>query len=209
MTNVEVFKPKVAFVYAATVFIFAILLSVQTIYFNNGSNTALDLAVAATAAVAGWLTWVRPKLELSDEGVRVVNPLRTVTIGWQDVQNVSTRFSLNILHNNGRVGVWVAAANGRRRMSRISGAATRNGISSDLTSQDLRGVATATFDGDSIIASDSPISDSGLAAHLVRTRIGDFRTAGATVNYSNKFNWLGASLLVAAVASCVLFAVVH
>lgn len=209
MTNVEVFRPKVAFVYAATVFVFAILLSVQTIYFNQGSIVGLDLSVAATAAIAGWLAWVRPKLELSDEGVRIVNPLRTITIGWHEVQDISTRFSLRFTHVNGRVGVWVAPANGRRRMSRISGAATRSGISNDLTARDLRGVATATFDGESILASDSPISDSGLAAHLVRVRIGEFRTAGATLNYRSKFNWLGASLLAAAAVSCVVFAIVH
>lgn len=205
MTNVEVFRPKIAFVYAATVFVFAVLLGVQTLFFSRGSNIGLDLSIAATAATGAWLAWVRPKLELSDEGVRVVNPLRTISLGWQDVQNLNTRFSLSIVHAHGRVGVWVAPANGRKRMSKLG----PTGISNEVTSGQLKGFTAATFNGVDVIASDSPASDSGLAAHLVRIRIREFRAASATVNYSTKFNWLGASLLAAAAASCVVFAVVH
>lgn len=208
MTNVEVFKPKAAYGFAAAVFLFVALWVAQSVFYSDGSTLGLDLGVAATATTVAWLFLIRPKLELSDEGVRVVNPLRTFTIGWQDVREIDTRFALTFKLDGRSVRVWVAPANGRRRMSRMS-MYSKTGSLSGVSASDLKGVNTASFDGSTIIASDSPASDSGLAAHLARTRIDEFRTTGTAVDYSSRINWLGASILTAAVVSSVLFASVH
>lgn len=208
MTNVEVFRPKIRFFYAAAVFAFAAGLATESIFYSDASTLGFDLSVATTAAAVAWLFFVRPKLELSDEGVHVVNPFRSITLGWGDVQDVETRFSLAFIVDGKRIGAWVAPANGRRRVNKQSIFA-QNGTINSLSANDLKAVNTATFDGSSIIASDSPSSDSGLAAHLVRVRLSEFRTTGAGIDSSSKTNWVGLCILTAAAASAVVFALVH
>jgi hypothetical protein len=208
MTNVEVFKPKAAYGFAAAVFVFVALWVAQSVFYSDGSTIGLDLSVAAATTATAWLFLVRPKLELSDEGVRVVNPLRTFTIGWQDIREIDTRFALTFKLDGRNVRVWVAPANGRRRMNRMN-IYSKTGSLSGVSASDLKGVKTASFDGNTIIASDSPASDSGLAAHLARTRISEFRATGTAIDYSSRINWIGSSILTAAVVCGVLFASVH
>ena len=45
-----------------------------------------------------WLYVARPCVRLHDEGIRIVNPLRTTDITWPMITEVRTRWLLEVLH---------------------------------------------------------------------------------------------------------------
>lgn len=54
------------------------------------------LAPTVGIATAAWAVLWRPLVEVSDGGVRVVNPLRTVHVPWPALTGVDTRWSLTL-----------------------------------------------------------------------------------------------------------------
>lgn len=64
----------------------------------GGSAVTSSAAVAGAAALAGlgYALYWRPRLEIIDRGVRIVNPLSTVEVPWGRIVDVSTRFSVTV-----------------------------------------------------------------------------------------------------------------
>ena len=61
------------------------------------------LVPTAGIATAAWAVLWRPLVEVSDGGVRVVNPLRTVHVPWPALTLVDTRWSLTLHTTTGGV----------------------------------------------------------------------------------------------------------
>lgn len=71
------------------------------------------------ALVLLWLFVVRPCVRLHDEGLRIVNPLRTTDITWPMITEVRTRWLLEVLHDSDRYAAWgVPSDPGRPRYGR-------------------------------------------------------------------------------------------
>ena len=77
------------------------------------------VAIARTLAVSGlftalaWAVYWRPEVEVSDGGVRIVNPWRTVHVPWPAVDDVDHRWSLTVTTVDGRrVSAFAAPAGG-------------------------------------------------------------------------------------------------
>lgn len=66
------------------------------------------LAPAVGVAVTAWAVLWRPLVEVSDGGVRVVNPLRTVHVPWPALTRVDTRWSLTLHTTGGVVSAFAA-----------------------------------------------------------------------------------------------------
>lgn len=72
-------------------------------------TAAFALLLVATA----WALYWRPEVEVSDGGVRVVNPWRTVHVPWPALDEVSDRWSLTLTTTDGRrVSAFAAPARG-------------------------------------------------------------------------------------------------
>lgn len=68
------------------------------------------LVPTAGIATAAWAVLWRPLVEVSDGGVRVVNPLRTVHVPWPALTGVATRWSLTLRTTAGVVSAFAAPA---------------------------------------------------------------------------------------------------
>jgi len=77
------------------------------------------LTVVRTASVAvlvgalAWAVYWRPEVEVSDGGIRVIDPWRTVHVPWPALDTVSDRWSLTLTTTEGhRVSAFAAPARG-------------------------------------------------------------------------------------------------
>ena len=68
------------------------------------------LAPATGVAVLAWIMLWRPLVEVSDGGVRVVNPLRTVHVPWPALIDIDTRWTLTLRTTGGVVSAFAAPA---------------------------------------------------------------------------------------------------
>ena len=162
MTNVTVFRPKSNYAFAAAALLLDATFVAQTLFYPAGENVALSLLTAGAIAAGTALLWLRPKLVLGETEIKVVNPLRTVSIAYRDITDLQTKWSLLIVHRSGKVRVWVAPASGRVRY-----AARRI----EDFQRDDRVASTALVGAGSEPVSQSVQSDSGLAAALIRNRM--------------------------------------
>lgn len=163
------------------VFLLDLLFAVQFLFFGDGS-WFIQTGIVATAAALGWLMFLRPKVEIFDEGITVVNPFATTTFGWSDVESIETQYAFTVESDRGKVVAWAAPAPGRYH--------ARN-----LHASELKGVE---YDRDfGLRPGDSPRSISGAAAHVARTRLSQFRKLKKvdSAGYSKRVNYIGLALV--------------
>jgi|GEM_PF-1407143 len=80
---------------------------------ESAADVLRALGVACLVATLAWTVYWRPEVEVSDGGVRVVNPWRTVHVPWPALDTVSDRWSLTLTtHDGRRVSAFAAPARG-------------------------------------------------------------------------------------------------
>jgi hypothetical protein len=71
------------------------------------------------ALVLVWLFVVRPCAVLHDEGVRIVNPLRTIDITWPMIEDIKSKWALELFSGGKKYTAWgIPADPGRPRYGR-------------------------------------------------------------------------------------------
>lgn len=153
--DVQIFRPSFGRVLAAVVIGVCGLIAV-------GSLTSEGLAAVLTVwpwmglvAGATWALYWNPRVVVSDGGVDVVNPFRTIAVPWPTIDDIDTRWALTIVTTFGSFRAWAAPAPGRQVMRRHAPEDRRMG-----------GVRR----GETVRPSDLPATESGAAASLVRQR---------------------------------------
>jgi Bacterial PH domain len=71
-----------------------------------------------------WATFWRPRVEVSDGGVRIVNVMRTIDVPWPAITGIDTRWALTLLTAYGKFTAWAAPARGRGPVRRAMRADT-------------------------------------------------------------------------------------
>ena len=105
MNNPQIFRPKSGYIFAGMAFwIVATMLYLQII--DYGFNLGLIIASiwGALVCLIGYQIFIHPKVVFYDEGVEIVNPFTHHLIGWQDVEQIDTRYTMSIKTNGGGVG---------------------------------------------------------------------------------------------------------
>jgi hypothetical protein len=110
-----------------------------------------------------WATFWRPRVVVSDGGVRLVNVSRTIDIPWPALRAIETRWALTLVTTYGRFTAWSAPAPGARSVL--------------LSRSGTRREAPPGAD-DTVRAADLLDTPSGEAAALVHRRWTALRTAG-------------------------------
>lgn len=195
MTNLNTFRPRSALVLAILALAINVLFAVQVIFYGDGTWLA-QVGVMATTATLVWLLFLKPKVLIFDEGLTIVNPFITATIGWAEVDEIETRFGFTIYSGEAKVVAWAAPAPGRYRRRTVH-------------KVDVKGI---NYDRDfGLRPGDLPNSHSGAAAHIARTRRADFeRTAAVTsAKRSASVDKLGIALLSASLVLLVLGNLLH
>ena len=74
-------------------------------------------AIGAVVGAAAYGVYVRPRLLVGPTGVTVVNPMRTLRLGWADVELFTAGFQLEIRRRDARtVQVWGVPGRGGLRL---------------------------------------------------------------------------------------------
>jgi hypothetical protein len=139
------------------------------------------------------LAFIRPKVTIFDEGIRITNPFREITIGWDQVQEISAKFSMYVTVGGEKVYAWAAQAPGRYH-------------SRNVHASEVRGLQIP--DTGNMRAGESPRSHSGVAIALARIRLDAFannQRVGAT--YSSNFNRFGFTILLALFAVAIVLTI--
>ncbi|MFB2581621.1 PH domain-containing protein [Herbiconiux sp. P15] len=157
-----------------------------------GPTAAISIAVVYLAAVVYFVLW-RPRLSLDDRAITVHNVLQTVTVPWEALILVDTKFALTLVTPDRRVSVWCApapGATGALRASREQGTRARSWTqASEVRPGDLDG------------------TDSGRAAAIVRERWDALRESGSIPLGTAHEARVGVRWSTAAIAVLVLGAV--
>jgi hypothetical protein len=150
MDDVEVFRPKSNLAWAGISYFLVSVFVLQGLFYPGKiENVLINALIAIFVSLASHLIWVRPKMVLHQEFIRVVNPFETTIIRYQDIESLGTKWCLQITHKAKKTGVWVAPATSRRAGLGRSG-------------MRIKGVAESH---------DRTISDSEIATQLIEARL--------------------------------------
>jgi hypothetical protein len=112
----ETFRPRSNFAWAGCAYVLIILFGANSILVgSNTMQTIIELGACAALSVVVYAFWIKPKLVIGAEFVEVVNPIRTQAIRYSEIIDLETKWSLLIIHSNGKTRVWVAPASGKQR----------------------------------------------------------------------------------------------
>lgn len=188
MSKAERFRSRNAI---ATAFVAYGMLALFAVEEWLTASAADFFRAACILAVVGefiYFIFLRPIVILSDECARIINPFSEHVIGWQDIESIEARYSMNIETIDGdRIYAWAASAPGRYHSRKIHPA-------------DIRGMGLTNI----IRAGESPRTDSGVATHLARLKLKEF---GETANFprSYKRNIAGIVVLITNIAAALIF----
>lgn len=70
-------------------------------------------APAAFAVVLVLATFWRPRIDVAEHGVTVVNVFSTVQVPWPAIERVDTKYALTLYTVGGKVSAWASPAPGR------------------------------------------------------------------------------------------------
>jgi hypothetical protein len=164
---------------------------------HGGAGLLQSWPLLAAAYVAWWLAWF-PAVVVSDDGVTLRNPVRTVDVPWRSLVTVDTKYALTLVTASARYSAWSAPAPGLFGVQRAQ-------------PDHVRGLPETTYGpAGSVRPGDLSNSDSGTAAYYVRQRWAALLASGAVEQGAAEasgarisVNWAvlaaGAALVAAAV----------
>lgn len=181
MTNRELFRPTSSYLFAFLgFFLFSALAYVN--FLDYGFTSGLVAAIWCTFGCAlAYQIFLHPAVVFYDEGLVIINPLTRHVIGWQDVEEIETRYTMSIITHDrkgkkGKIQAFAAPAPGRYH-------------SRTIHQSEMRGLNLK--ESNVIRAGDSPRTNSGAAAAIARSRIDQFQRfqTKSTMEYGFQFNF--------------------
>ena len=184
MSNVEQFRPRNGYFLSFWAFFTISLLTYVNVldygFLGGLSSITWGLFVCSFF----YLIFIHPKVVYSDEGLVIVNPMKNITLGWHEISEIDSKFTMYVIHQpSGRkIHSFAAQAPGRYHVRNVH-------------PTEIRGMKLN--DSGSIKAGESPRSNSGIAIAIARTRYDNFKQSGNIkgLTFSTKFNRLGAVLV--------------
>lgn len=163
MSNLEVFRARSSLVSAGVAYFIIAGIVLQSIYLSDilGALNALCWGICLAALV--YTVLQRPKLELFDEGIRITNPIREITVGWELVESIDAKYTMSITVGGKVIYAWAAPAPGRHHTRKIH-------------PSDIKGTNIGA--GGYMRPGDNPRTHSGAAAYLATIRLNSFRASG-------------------------------
>lgn len=198
MTNAETFRPTSGYIMAFSAFFAISALSYINIidYGFRGGLTSITWGLVLSAVF--YLIFIHPKVVFFDEGLTIVNPLTTITMGWHDVDDIDARFTMYVVNktNGAKIHAFAAQAPGRYH-------------SRTVHPNEVKGMRVG--DSGMIRAGESPRTSSGAATAIARTRFEQFQRFEnqRSITFSSEFNKRAAIAFVALVVVAVVTQVFH
>ena len=184
MTNVEKFRPGSAIASGWVLILFFAGFIIQTVVY--GGNLLTTAAICSAGIIGSYLLFLKPYVLIFDEGIKIVNPTKEITVTWDLVEEIETKYSMSIQIRGESFYAWAAPAPSGRHSRRMH--------STDL----LPGADAPRRVGDSLK------SDSGICAYTAKIRKKSFIPGAASefeiITDNTGFYILAALILLGAAA---------
>ncbi|WIB12033.1 hypothetical protein [Curtobacterium sp. MCPF17_052] len=137
---------------------------------TNGLRAAW--LVPVPSLFTAWFAWVvlwRPRIELTEDELVVVDVRRTTRFAWRRVQDVRSKYGLEVVTDQGEQRVWIAPRPTARLAIERPGGAVPLSVAAAADEMRARVPAAVTYDG-------APPGDGhGGSDRAPRARLGDRR----------------------------------
>lgn len=198
MSNVENFRPRSGYLLAFTAY-FAISSFSYVNILDYGFQGGLpSIAWGLWLCALLYLIFIHPKIIFSDEGVVIINPMKKITIGWQEISEIDARFTMYVDHlpTGVRYHAFAAQAPGRYH-------------SRNIHPNEVKGLRIG--DSGMIRAGESPRSNSGAATAIARSRHENFRKSGhlTGLNFAIAINKSGLLIITALLTLALVIQFFH
>lgn len=158
MEQVWTYRPRSSAVLAAATVLVAVGAAVAQLVAEGPLGGLRALPGAAAVALLGWTVFARPRVDVDDDGVLVVNPFATTRVPWGALIDVRTRFTCTFVTPHATVEAFAAPGPGRHTAASASVV-------------DLRGVGPGSADPRGAVPlGEVPGSPSATVAGYVRRR---------------------------------------
>ena len=202
MNNPQIFRPKSGYIFAGMGFwIVATMLYIQIIDYGFNFDFIIASIWGVLVCLICYQIFIRPKVVFFDEGVEIVNPFTQYVIGWQDVEQIDTRYTLSIKTHVGggeikQIYAFAAPAPGRYHSRSIH--------PSELRGLNIQG-------GGSIQVGQSPRSHSGVASVIANQRFNDYKKLNQPqlVQYQFQINKKALMVNLTLLILGTLFLIIH
>ena len=193
MTNPEIYRARSSYFFAAFIYFLAAGITAQSFFVETLDSFNATLSWSLLICYLFHLGFIRAKVTIFDEGITITNPLRETTVGWDQVQEISVKFSMYISVGGEKIYAWAAQAPGRYH-------------SRTVHATEVRGLQIP--DTNSMRAGESPRSHSGVAVALARIRHDAFaKSETVSATYRSDFNVTGLVTLVVLFTAAILLTV--
>ena len=193
MTNPEIYRARSSYFFAAFIYFFCAGISAQSFFVETLDSFNATLSWSLLICYLFHLGFIRAKVTIFDEGITITNPLRETTVGWDQVQEISVKFSMYISVGGEKIYAWAAQAPGRYH-------------SRTVHATEVRGLQIP--DTNSMRAGESPRSHSGVAVALARIRHDAFaKSETVSATHRSDLNVTGLVILVALFAAAILLTI--
>jgi hypothetical protein len=184
------YRPRSSYFFAGAIYILCAGLVGQSFFSEGPRGIAITIAWALVISYIFHLAFIRPKVTFFDEGIRITNPLREITIGWDQVEDISARYSMYIQVGGKKIYAWAAQAPGRYHARTIH-------------PSEIRGLKIP--DSYNMRPGESPRTHSGQALALARIRFDAYKsgTDRSACAYSSDFNRNALVTLIALVTIAI------
>ncbi|WP_377466827.1 PH domain-containing protein [Populibacterium corticicola] len=122
MGPTEIFRPLFSRVLAYIVWAILAAAAISGFFAGNSELRWRVVALTVFLAVAVWLFYLRPSVEISDGGILITNPLRSVHIPWPAVAELDIRGTFVVTDREGnRHSAYAAAIANKRNNLGLAG----------------------------------------------------------------------------------------
>ena len=196
MSNLEVFRARSSLVSAGVAYFIIAGMVLQSVYTADIFGAISAICWGICLAILIYILMHRPKLELFDEGIRITNPIREITVGWELVESIDAKYTMSITVGGKVIYAWAAPAPGRHHTRKIH-------------PSDIKGTNIGA--GGYMRPGDNPRTHSGAAAYLATLRLNSFRSSNRTPvhAYEVRTHYIWPIIIGTSAALALLFNSLH
>jgi hypothetical protein len=192
-SNPIVFRPKSNLIGVGVFLFFLIGMNVSSWYTSSTlTSIAVGLLSVGTFLFA-ILLYVKPKVIFFDEGLTIINPTESYTVGWGEVEGIDTKYTMRIQTRERTISAWAAPGPSRGQARRTY----RNGVKES----DIQGLGIE--DNFPVRPGDLAQTDSGAAAAQARINYLEFQrsTNPTKIDSAHSKSWTG--VIIAAIFTVI------
>jgi hypothetical protein len=181
-SNTDLYRPRSVYASIAVTAFIVIGLVAQSINHGTILERVDALLWGAFVLTGAYLLFYRPCVIYFDEGITIINPFKSQTLGWDIVESVEAQYTMGLQVKGKIIRAWAAPAPGRYH-------------SRSLHPSEVKGMKIG-YDG-LIRPGESPRSDSGQASYLAKLRLEAFKASSIEPAVASEaINYRGITLLV-------------